>query len=453
MSVWQDPELAARLDGQTIEVEGWVYPLGAPGPSSYFALIAEPPCCVGCLPREPEQRIEVFAAKAVAAAGRAVRLKGRWRCLAGDAAGWRYQLHDARVLAAQPAFTRRALLASGPLLCVAAAAPSAANARQIMAEGVGVDMHSHGGALIGMWRVNDDSPFEALAAPMRAGKLAVACLAIVPDAPALKSVADTRFVAFHDPGPGELHTYSRAAFARLHKLAKAEGLRIITDAAGLRAASSAAPSVIVAAEGGDFLEGDAERVDEAYELWQLRHLQLTHYRVNELGDIQTSAPVYGGLTAAGAEVIRRCNRRGIVVDVAHGTYELVKQAAAITTKPLVLSHTSLMDRPRPRMRRISAEHARAVADTGGVIGVWPPAHVFPTIRSLAAGIARMVDAVGLDHVGIGTDMGGLIAGSCLPDYESLPTLAAALLDIGFRADDVRKLMGGNYVRVFAASLG
>ena len=454
MNVWQDPDLAARLDGETIAVEGWVYPLGGPGAVSYFALVAEAPCCLGCLPRDPAQRIEVFAATPVAAAGRAVQLQGRWRCLSDDAAGWRYQLHDAKVLVAKPAFTRRGLLAAGPLLCVAAVAPSAnAGAREVMADTVTVDMHSHAGDLIGVWRVHDNAPFAALAAPMRAGRMAVACLAIVPDAPALRSVADTRFEPFREPEPGELHAYSQAAFARLHALASAEGLRIITDAAGLRAATSAAPSAIVAAEGGDFLEGDAARVDETYERWKLRHLQLTHYRVNELGDIQTEAPVYGGLSETGVEVIRRCNRRGIVVDVAHGTYELVKQAASVTTKPLVLSHTSVVANPAPRNRRISPDHARAVAQTGGVIGVWPPVHLFPTISSLAAGIARMMDVVGVDHVGIGTDMGGLIAGSCLPGYEHLPSLTTALLDIGFSRDDVRKLLGGNYVRVFAASLG
>ena len=53
MSIWQDAELAARLDGQTIDVEGWVYPLAGPGAASYFALVAEAPCCLGCLPRDP----------------------------------------------------------------------------------------------------------------------------------------------------------------------------------------------------------------------------------------------------------------------------------------------------------------------------------------------------------------------------------------------------------------
>ena len=67
------------------------------------------------------------------------------------------------------------------------------------------------------------------------------------------------------------------------------------------------------AEGADFLEGRLERLEEAHRLHHLRHLQLTHYRVNELGDIQTTLPVHGGLTAFGAEIIRACNRLGIVV--------------------------------------------------------------------------------------------------------------------------------------------
>src|SRR6185369_1916017 len=176
------------------------------------------------------------------------------------------------------------------------------------------------------------------------------------------------------------------------------------------------PSIVVAVEGGDFLEGLAERVDEAHARWQLRHLQLTHYRVNELGDIQTEAPVHGGLTDAGAVVIRRCNRLGLVVDVAHGTFELVKRAAEVTTKPLVLSHTSLSANPRPRSRLISVEHARIIAATGGVIGIWPPAAIFPDMAALAAGIARMVDAVGVEHVGLGSDMMGLVGPSTLASY-------------------------------------
>jgi membrane dipeptidase len=279
------------------------------------------------------------------------------------------------------------------------------------------------------------------------------CFAIVSDSPCHQVYADHRIHPFRSPDPGELYAYGQLSFARVHFLVRSQGLAVITDAAALRAARAGTASAIIAAEGGDFLEGRPDRVDEAYDKWQLRHLQLTHYRVNELGDIQTEAPEHGGLTDVGAEVIRRCNARGLVVDVAHGTYALVKRAASVTTKPLVLSHTSLSQAPGPRSRTISPDHARVIAGTGGVIGVWPPSSVYRDLDAMARGIARLADLVGVDHVGIGSDMMGLTVPSVFDSYADLPALAAALLNVGFNQQDARKILGGNYVRVFAASLG
>jgi membrane dipeptidase len=257
-----------------------------------------------------------------------------------------------------------------------------------------------------------------------------------------------RIRPYRDPGPGELYAYGTLAFQRVHALAKQEGLRIIARADDF----SAEPGVVIAAEGADFLEGRIERVDEAYRRWTLRHLQLTHYRVNELGDIQTEPPVHGGLTAFGAEVIRRCNKLGIVVDVAHGTLDLVRKAAEVSAKPLVLSHTSLTTRPNPFTRRITPEHAKAIAATGGVIGVWPVIETYPTLQAMAVGMARLADIVGVDHVGLGTDLRGLVGSSTIGDYDDLPRLAEALLGAGFSAGDAAKVLGGNYRRVFAASV-
>jgi len=316
-------------------------------------------------------------------------------------------------------------------------------------------MHSHAGAIIGVRRVRENAPYKALAAPMREGGMAVACLAIVSDSPCHRVMPDGRLHPFRTPNPGELYVYGQASFARLHGLIGQESLGVITDAAGLRAARSATPAVIVAAEGGDFLEGNVDRVDEAYAKWQLRHLQLTHYRVNELGDIQTEDPVHGGLTDAGAAVIRRCNSLGVVVDVAHATFEMVEQAAAVTAKPLILSHTSLArdSVPTRHSRLISPAHARVIAGTGGVVGVWPPQTQFADKAAMAVGIARMVDAAGIDHVGLGSDMMGLVGPSVFDSYAELPELVAALTAQGFRSDEVRKLLGDNYVRVFTTTLG
>ena len=206
---------------------------------------------------------------------------------------------------------------------------------------------------------------------------------------------------------------------------------MVTDVARFQAASADRPSVVVAAEGADFLEGDLGPVDEAYTQWQLRHLQLVHYRVNELGDIQTEAPVHDGLTDFGADVIRRCNERGIVVDVAHGTIDLVRRAAAVTTKPLVLSHTSLTNHPRPFTRLITPEHAgpcrrhwrhdRHLAGGGAV----------PDMAALAGGIAQMAAVAGVDHVELGTDSMGLVGKATFDSYADLPALAGALLTAGF----------------------
>jgi membrane dipeptidase len=158
------------------------------------------------------------------------------------------------------------------------------------------------------------------------------------------------------------------------------------------------------------------------------------------------------LTDFGASVVRRCNSLGIVVDVAHGTYDLVKRAAAVTTKPLVLSHTALAEHPAPRSRLISADHARAIADTGGVIGVWPSSGSFHDLDGMAHGVRRMADVVGVDHVGLGTDMLGFISPPVFRNYEQLPSLGSALLGAGFSQSETEQILGGNYRRVFEASM-
>ena len=442
---------ADAVDGQQVVLTGWQ----AAGNAGHFLLVSEPSCCGGCVPRDPLQAVEVFASAPIARSPQALRLAGRWQVRTEDGTAWRYQLHDARTLdpPGRWGIGRRGVLTAGALFCAAGTArASDDDARKAIAATTAVDIHSHGGAIIGVTRVKTDAPLREVAAPMRAGGMAAVCFAIVSDSPCHRVDADHRIHPYRDPDPGELYAYGQLSFARVHRLAREQGLALITNAAALRAARAGTASAIVAAEGGDFLEGRPERVDEAYEKWQLRHLQLTHYRVNELGDIQTEAPVHGGLTDVGVAVIRRCNARGLVVDVAHGTYDLVKRAASVTTKPLVLSHTSLSTYPGPRSRTIAAEHAQAIAGTGGVIGVWPPTSVYRDLDAMARGMARLADLVGVDHVGLGSDMMGLTTTSVLPEYSYLPGLAAALLDVGFNQQDVGKILGGNYVRVFAASL-
>jgi len=72
---------------------------------------------------------------------------------------------------------------------------------------------------------------------------------------------------------------------------------------------------------------------------------------------------------------------------------------------------------------------------------------------MAAGMAQLVDVVGVDHVGLGSDMRGLTGPSVLPSYRAFPLLAQALLARGFSSEDAGKILGGNYARVFAATVG
>ena len=315
-----------------------------------------------------------------------------------------------------------------------------------------VDLHSHAGRLIPSRTTGFDRPFVEMAGPMRQGGMDVVCLAVVADTPVTRIDAG-QVHAVREPESGELYDWALKAYARAHALIEREGLAIVLDGPTMRASAGRRRSVIVASEGADFLEGRLDRVDEFYEQQRLRHLQLTHYRVNELGDIQTVAPVHGGLTAFGRAVVERCNRRGIVIDVAHAPIAMVRGVVDASSRPIVLSHTSLTARPLRFSRLISPDHARLVASTGGVIGVWPPASRFPTMAALAAGIAAMADVAGVDHVGLGTDMLGLTGPAIFDSYAQLPALRSALREIGFARDEVARICGGNYARVFASATG
>ncbi len=439
----------------------------------YCLLTFEPVCCHGCLPSDPATCVEVYTDAPLPIDGRELILRGVFRLLRDDPCGWRYRLDEAVAIhdhGHRPPFglSRRGLVAAASLLCLpigaAAQAPAPegitdaqrTDAASFLAERPTIDCHSHAGRILRVRQDEGHAPFTPLAEPMRLGGLAVACLAIVSDSPTHRITPEGRIKAFRDPEPGELAAYAERGFVRLHALLREQGLGIVHTAADLAAARAKAPMVVVAAEGADFLEGDLGGLEVAHRKAILRHLQLTHYRVNALGDIQTEPPVHGGLTAFGAEVIRRCEALGVIVDVAHGTEDLVRQAADVARKPLVLSHTSLTTNHTslttnltPRTRRITPDHARIVARTGGVIGIWPPTSLFPDLAALTEGVARMADIVGPAHVGIGTDMMGLVGPSALPDYTDLPDLAAHLL-VRFTPEEASGILGGNYLRVAKA---
>jgi len=225
------------------------------------------------------------------------------------------------------------------------------------------------------------------------------------------------------------------------------------------------PTIVQSVEGSMFIEGRLERVEEVYKRG-VRHLQLLHQRddmVSPLGDVITSPPHLGGLTAFGADVVKECNRLGILVDLAHATTETVLGALKVATQPLILSHTGLDSQMggNPRMAEmmkvhlIGKERAKVVADAGGVIGVWTKLAESP--KQFAENIKAMVDVIGIDHVGIGTDTDLLSSRTGQGTNKAWPDLAGGffyavvgeLLLQGFTPGDIGKIGGGNFCRVFA----
>ena len=224
------------------------------------------------------------------------------------------------------------------------------------------------------------------------------------------------------------------------------------------------PTIVQSVEGAMFIEGRLERVEEAYKRG-VRHLQLLHQRddmVSPLGDVITSAAHLGGLTVFGANVVKECNRLGILVDLAHASSETVLGALKVATQPVIMSHTGLDSRTggNPRMAEmmkphlISKERAKVVADAGGVIGVWTKLADSP--KEFAENIKAMVDAVGIDHVGIGTDTNLLSSRVGQGTNKAWPGLTGGffyaivgeMLLQGFTPNDIGKAAGGNFCRVF-----
>jgi len=242
-------------------------------------------------------------------------------------------------------------------------------------------------------------------------------------------------------------------------------------------------TVIQSVEGGNFLEGQLERLEVAYKRG-LRLLCLLHDEQPSvpIGDIYTDPPRYGGLTEFGVSVIKECNRLGILIDLTHCSNDTINAALNASSKPVIISHTGLDTQlgkdekfatmMKPRL--ISKKQAKIVADAGGVIGVWT--HLAETPFEYAQNIRAMVEVVGVDHVCIGTDT--KMAKPYIPNNETNDTgknervgektnsawlnqkegfyytVVDAMLRAGFTEADITKVGGGNFCRIFdAATLG
>ena len=217
---------------------------------------------------------------------------------------------------------------------------------------------------------------------------------------------------------------------------------------------------LMAIEGGDALEGQLKNLD-AFHDDGVRLLTLLHERDNELGFNQRSSSD-GPLSPFGVKVVERMNRLGMVVDVAHAKTGTLKSIAAVSTQPLVDSHTSLVlpDEERQPSRRLrSWQEMELIARTGGVVCTWPLAcsgknSERTTLSHWAEEIVLMKSRLGIEHCGLGTDGGGGLP-RFIQGWNSiadLPALVEAMRAAGLSQADIAAYVGGNFLRVLAKCL-
>lgn len=266
----------------------------------------------------------------------------------------------------------------------------------IVARTMGIDTHNH--VDVPLRAKELPGPKLDLAGEMKKSGLSAICATFAVDYQKLTNKDDgyNRFLAGLDA---------------MDVVLKDNAMKRAFNMADLTAAKKAKqPIIIQSVEGCHFLEGDAGRVQVAYNRG-VRHLGLLHDSDASvpLGDVYTNEPKYGGLTKLGADTIAECNRLGIVIDLAHANNGTIDAALKVSKTPMFISHTGLDTQlgsnlfmakmMRPRL--ISKEQAKIVADAGGVIGVWT--HLADTPLEYAKNIRAMVNVAGIEHVCIGTD--------------------------------------------------
>ncbi len=264
-------------------------------------------------------------------------------------------------------------------------------------------------------------------------------------------------------------------------------------------------AALMGIEGGHSIENDVRLLRDFYRLG-VRYMTLSWSNTNELadssGDINDpKVEHHNGLTESGKQIVLEMNRLGMLVDISHVADKTFYDAIAVTKAPVIASHSSaraLTNHPR----NMTDDMLRAVAKNGGVVQVnfynafhrrelsqgrrsasqrsrdaavkantessraagktvtyldadriereWAAKIPRPPLSSLIDHIDHIAKVAGIDHVGLGSDFDG-VSGATPQGIDSaadLPKITQALLDRGYSADDIRKILGGNLLRVF-----
>lgn len=374
--------------------------------------------------------------------------------------------------------TRRALLAAGATSLATAAlaqtgiatapigfdlsARELAHARAFLADHISVDAHAHPGMTFvrgaehlspRVQQFAQRGTFERQTiADMVAGGLTAASFAAVADFQTL-DFTGTGLEQVREFEPGEAWASYKRQIGNLLDLGNAGLVYPVKSVADFAAARKAGKvGAFWTVEGGDFLEGKPERVAAAY-ADGIRSITLIHYRNNELGDTTTAKPRYNGLTAAGIAVVREMNRIGMLIDVAHASEATAFGIVRASSRPVMASHIHINSSKLSNPRFISPSLAAAVAKGGGgILGAWPAGIGITDMAGYLDRTLELIDAVGIDHVCMGTDMDANYK-PVFDTYTKLPIYVAGLFKRGLNDTDVAKLIGGNFLRILTAVQG
>lgn len=220
-----------------------------------------------------------------------------------------------------------------------------------------------------------------------------------------------------------------------------------------RAKAAGKVALLLSMEGAEGLGGDLRALRTFYKLG-LRSLGLTWNRRNEAADGTGEARTGGGLSNFGASLVKECNRLGILLDLAHLAPAGIRDALELSEAPVVVTHANCYAL-WPHIRNLTDAQLETIARKGGVVGV-TAVPIFlgenpqrNRLSTLLDHLDRMVKVMGVDHVGMGMDFDGIndsrVEG--IEDVSRFVNVTRALDQRGYTPDDIKKILGGNFLRV------
>lgn len=270
---------------------------------------------------------------------------------------------------------------------------------------------------------------------------------------------DAQFFACYVPVPYQRHgaaTHALARLDQLHLLAERlpEQLLIARTPDDIRRAKANGQLAAIAGlEGAEALDGELGLLRQYHRLG-VRNLGLAWNHRNAACDGVAERRTGGGLTEFGVMVVQECNRLGITIDISHLAPAGVEDVLALSDDPIIASHSNaaaLCDHPR----NLTDDQMRAIAAKGGVIGVTFVNSFLrreqPELASLddvMAHLEYMLALVGENHVAIGSDFDGCTPPTDLADATAYPRITERLLAGGWGEETIRKILGGNFMRIF-----